>query len=167
MAASQVSFVHGVASGDPYADSVVASRNFSLSVNPEATPKISWQSTWRELDLVFGMAVDGAGSSTLLDPATYASVPRDGIQLADVTVLGSAAADRIYAGVGSTVDAGPGSDELFNTDSLGGNRLVGGIGSDRFFLRPVNDVVIGGRLLDDSASLGLPAVIALGGSRAG
>ena len=143
-------------------ESVVSSASYGLSTTAEARPLITWQSGWRELDLVFGMAVDGAGSSTLLDPATYASVPRDGIQLADVTVLGSAAADRIYAGVGSTVDAGPGSDELFNTDSLGGNRLVGGIGSDRFFLRPVNDVVIGGRLLDDSASLGLPAVIALG-----
>ena len=143
-------------------ESVVSSASYGLSTTAEARPLITWQPGWRELDLVFGMAVDGAGSSTLLDPATYASVPRDGIQLADVTVLGSAAADRIYAGVGSTVDAGPGSDEMFNIDSLGGNRLVGGIGSDRFFLRPVNDVVIGGRLLADSASLGLPAVIALG-----
>lgn len=113
---------------------------------PKSTTKITWQPDWRELDLVFGLAVDGAGGSTLLDPAAYASVPRDGIQLADVSVLGSAATDRIYAGVGSTVDAGPGSDELFNIDSQGGNLLVGGIGSDRFFLRPVNDVVIGGQL---------------------
>ncbi len=143
-------------------ETVVASRNLSLSVNPEATPEISWQSTWRELDLVSGIAVDDAGSLTLLDPAAYATLPREGIQLADVTVLGSAAADRIFAGVGSTVDAGSGGDELFNLESLGGNRLVGGIGSDRFFLRPVNDVVIGGRLLDDPAALGLPAVIALG-----
>jgi hypothetical protein len=59
------------------------------------------------------------------------------------------------------VDAGLGGDELFNTDSLGTNRLVGGSGADRFFLRPVNDVVVGGRLLADPASLGLPAVIAL------
>jgi phosphodiesterase/alkaline phosphatase D-like protein len=141
-------------------ETVVASRNLSLSVNPEATPEISWQSGWRELDLVIGMALDGAGSQTLLDPAAYASVPRDGIQLADVTVLGSAAADRIFAGVGSTVDAGSGSDELFNINSLGGNRLVGGSGSDSFFLQLVNDVVIGGQLLSDPASLGLPAVIA-------
>ena len=151
-------------SGQPLwsSESVVSSASYGLSASVEARPLITWQPGWRELDLVFGMAVDGAGGSTLLDPAAYASVPREGIQLADVTVLGSAAADRIYAGVGSTVDVGPGSDELFNTDSLGGNRLVGGIGSDRFFLRPVNDVVIGGRLLDDSAFLGLPAVIALG-----
>jgi len=145
-------------SGQPLwsSQSVVSSASYELR------PLITWQPGWRELDLVFGMAVDGAGGSTLLDPDVYASVPREGIQLADVTVQGSAAADRIYAGVGSTVDVGPGNDELFNTDSLGGNRLVGGIGTDRFFLRPVNDVVIGGRLLDDPASLGLPAVIALG-----
>jgi phosphodiesterase/alkaline phosphatase D-like protein len=165
-ASGSFQFLNGVdpLSGVPRwsSETVVASRNLSLSVNPEATPEISWQSGWRELDLVIGMALDGAGSSTLLDPSAYASLPRDGIQLADVTVLGSAAADRILAGVGSTVDAGPGGDELFNSDSLGGNRLVGGIGSDSFFLRPVNDVVIGGRLLADSASLGLPAVIALG-----
>ena len=142
-------------------ETVVASRNLSLSVNPEATPVINWQATWRELDLVSGIAVDNAGSLTLLDPADYATLPRDGIQLADVTVLGSAAADRIYAGVGSTVDAGSGGDELFNIDSLGSNRLVGGTGSDRFFLRPVNDVVIGGSLLAAPASLGLPAVTAL------
>ena len=165
-ASGSFQFLNGVdpLSGVPRwsSETVVASRNLSLSVNPEATPEISWQSGWRELDLVIGMALDGAGSSTLLDPSAYASLPRDGIQLADLTVLGSAAADRILAGVGSTVDAGPGGDELFNSDSLGGNRLVGGIGSDSFFLRPVNDVVIGGRLLADSASLGLPAVIALG-----
>jgi phosphodiesterase/alkaline phosphatase D-like protein len=151
-------------SGQPLwsSESVVSSASYELSTSAEARPLITWQPGWRELDLVFGMAVDGAGGSTLLDPDVYASVPREGIQLADVTVQGSAAADRIYAGVGSTVDVGPGNDELFNTDSLGGNRLVGGIGTDRFFLRPVNDVVIGGRLLDDPASLGLPAVIALG-----
>ncbi|MCT0228898.1 hypothetical protein KQ300_11955 [Synechococcus sp. CS-1331] len=128
---------------------------------PKSTTKITWQPDWRELDLVFGLAVDGAGGSTLLDPAAYASVPRDGIQLADVTVLGSAVTDRIYAGVGSTVDVGHGSDELFNTDSLGGNILVGGLGSDRFFLRPVHDQVIGGQLLTGAAGLGLSPFTAL------
>ena len=128
---------------------------------PKSTTKVTWQPDWRELDLVFGLAVDGAGGSTLLDPAAYASVPRDGIQLADVTVLGSAATDRVYAGVGSTVDVGPGNDELFNTASLGDNLLVGGIGSDLFFLRPVNDVVIGGQLLTGAAGLGLSPFTAL------
>ncbi len=164
-ASGSFQFLNGVdpLSGVPRwsSETVVASRNFNLTLNPEAKPEISWQSAWRELDLVSGIAVDNAGSLTLLDPAAYATLPRDGIQLADVTVLGSAAADRIFAGVGSTVDAGLGGDELFNTDSLGTNRLVGGSGADRFFLRPVNDVVVGGRLLADPASLGLPAVIAL------
>ena len=164
-ASGSFQFLNGVdpLSGVPRwsSETVVASRNFNLTLNPEAKQEISWQSAWRELDLVSGIAVDNAGSLTLLDPAAYATLPRDGIQLADVTVLGSAAADRIFAGVGSTVDAGLGGDELFNTDSLGTNRLVGGSGADRFFLRPVNDVVVGGRLLADPASLGLPAVIAL------
>ena len=145
-------------SGQPLwsSESVVSSASYGLSTTAEARPLITWQPGWRELDLVFGMAVDGADGSTLLDPAAYASVPREGIQLADVTVQGSAAADRIYVGVGSTVDVGPGSDELFNTDSLGGNRLVGGIGSDRFFLRPVNDVVIGGQLISNPSAFGSP-----------
>jgi phosphodiesterase/alkaline phosphatase D-like protein len=158
-------FLNGIdpLNGQPLwsSESVVSSASYGLTTTTEARPLITWQPGWRELDLVFGMAVDGAGSSTLIDPAAYASVPRDGIQLADVTVQGSAAADRIFAGVGSTVDAGGGSDELFNLESLGSNRLVGGSGADSFFLRPINDVVIGGRLLADPASFGLPAVIAL------
>ncbi len=55
-----------------------------------------------------------------------ASVPRNGVQLADVTVMGSEAGERIYAGIGSLIDAAGGDDELFNIDSLGGNILVGG-----------------------------------------
>ncbi|NDH66055.1 MAG: hypothetical protein EBY26_06780, partial [Microbacteriaceae bacterium] len=63
--------------------------------------------------------------------------------------------------MGSLVDAAGGNDELFNTESQGGNQLVGGLGSDDFFLKAGQDVVIGGRLLADPASLGLPPVIAL------
>jgi predicted extracellular nuclease/phosphodiesterase/alkaline phosphatase D-like protein len=150
-------------SGKPLwsSESVVSSASYGLSTSAEARPLISWQPGWRELDLVFGMAVDGAGGSTLLDPAVYASVPREGIQLADVTVQGSAAAERIYAGVGSTVDLGPGSDELFNTDSLGGNVLVGGTGLDRFVMRAADDSVIGGSLQANADALGLPPVVAL------
>jgi hypothetical protein len=76
-------------SGQPLwsSESVVSSASYGLSTTAEARPLITWQPGWRELDLVFGMALDGAGGSTPLDPAVYASVPRDGIQLADVTVL--------------------------------------------------------------------------------
>ena len=127
-------------------ETVAATRELNLSVNQ----KISWEPTWRELDLVLGVAVDGAGSVTRLNPASYASVPREGVQLADVTIQGSDGADRIFAGVGSLIDAAGGSDELFNTDSQGSNRLVGGLGYDTFYLNDSNDVVIGGLLISDA-----------------
>jgi len=125
------------------------------------TPVINWQPGWNELDLVFGVAVDATGSQTLLDPAGFATLPRAGVQLADVSVLGSQAGDRIFAGIGSLVDGAAGDDELFNIDSLGGNQLVGGAGADRLFLRAANDRVIGGQLFSDSVALGLAAVTAL------
>ena len=128
-------------------ETVVATRDLNLSVNQ----LISWEPTWRELDLVLGVAVDAAGSPTRLNPASYASVPREGVQFADVSIQGSDGADRIFVGVGSLVDAAGGSDELFNTDSQGGNRLIGGLGYDTFFLNASNDVVIGGRLISDAS----------------
>ena len=142
-------------------EAVVAKSDFSLSLNPEATPQITWQSGWRELDLVFGMAVDVTGAQTLLDPSAYATLPRVGVQLADVSVLGSQNTDRIFAGVGSLVDGAAGDDELFNIDSLGGNQLVGGLGADQLFLQSANDRVIGGLLFSDAAALGLTPFSAL------
>ena len=142
-------------------EAVVASSDLSLSINPEATPLINWQPAWRELDLVFGMAVDATGAQTLLDPAAYATLPRVGVQLADVAVLGSQNTDRIFAGVGSLVDGAAGDDELFNIDSLGGNQLVGGLGADQLFLQAANDRVIGGLLFSDAAALGLTPFSAL------
>jgi len=142
-------------------ETVVAASDFKLSVQPEATPQITWQSGWRELDLVFGMAVDINGAQTLLDPAAYATLPRVGVQLADVSVLGSQNPDRIFAGVGSLVDGAAGDDELFNIDSLGGNQLVGGLGADQLFLQAANDRVIGGLLFSDAAAFGLSPFSAL------
>ncbi|MCX5928026.1 MAG: ExeM/NucH family extracellular endonuclease [Cyanobium sp. LacPavin_0920_WC12_MAG_63_22] len=142
-------------------ETVVASGDFKLSVQPEATPQITWQSGWRELDLVFGMAVDINGGQRLLDPYTFATLPRSGVQLADVSVLGSQNTDRIFAGVGSLVDGAAGDDELFNIDSLGGNQLVGGLGSDQLFLQAANDRVIGGLLFSGAAALGLTPFSAL------
>jgi hypothetical protein len=135
--------------------------DISLSLTPEVTPEISWQPLWRELDLVFGLAVDATGGLSLLNPSDFATLPRDGVQLADVTVLGSEAGERIYAGVGSLIDAAGGDDELFNTDSQGGNILVGGQGADSFFLRPVNDRIIGGQLFADAIAFGFPPFKAL------
>ena len=142
-------------------EAVVAKSDFSLSLNPEATPLINWQPAWTELDLVFGLAVDATGAQTLLDPAAYATLPRVGVQLADVSVLGSQNPDRIFAGVGSLVDGAAGDDELFNIDSLGGNQLVGGLGSDQLFLQAANDQVIGGLLFSDAAAFGLSPFSAL------
>jgi len=142
-------------------ETVVAASDLSLSIQPEASPVINWQPGWREVDLAFGMAVDAQGAQTLLDPAAFATLPRVGVQLADVTLQGSEGSDRIFAGVGSRVDAAGGNDELFNTDSQGDNLLVGGIGSDDFFLNAAKDVVIGGSLIADPLYLGMPAVIAL------
>lgn len=135
-------------------ETLAASSSFAIS------PLITWQSDWRELDLVFGLAVDAVGQQTLLDPAAYATTPRDGVQLPDVSVTGSGLADRIFVAVGSTLLAGAGGDELFNMDSLGGNLLVGEGGVDRFYLRAAGDVVIGGNLLANAPALGLPADIA-------
>ncbi|MEB3270948.1 MAG: alkaline phosphatase D family protein, partial [Synechococcus sp.] len=142
-------------------ETVVSSASFALSTSAEARPLINWQPNWRELDLNFGLAFAAAGDFTRLDPAAYASVPRAGVQLADVQVQGSDADDRVVLGVGSTVNTGAGNDLLDNSDSQGGNLLVGGSGRDEFLLRVADDRVIGAELLADASSLGLPAVVGL------
>jgi phosphodiesterase/alkaline phosphatase D-like protein len=148
-------------SGKPVwsSETVVSSASFALSTSAEARPLINWQPSWQELDLNFGLAFDAKGAPTLLDPAAYASVPRDGVQLADVRVLGSVGADRVVVGAGAIVETGAGGDELDNTDSLGGNVLAAGSGTDQFLLRAADDTVIGGELVANASSLGLPAVV--------
>lgn len=142
-------------------EAVVAGSDLSLSITPEATPQINWQQGWSELDLVFGLAVDATGASTLLDPAAYASVPRNGVQLADVSVLGSEAGDRIFAGIGSLVDGADGNDSLFNTDSLGNNILIGGIGIDSFYLGHAQDMAIGGSLFANPEKYNVSTISAI------
>jgi predicted extracellular nuclease/phosphodiesterase/alkaline phosphatase D-like protein len=142
-------------------ETVVAASDYSLSLAPEATPEIGWQPGWRELDLVFGLAIDASGGQTLLNPTDVATLPRSGVQLADVSVLGSSNNDRIFAGVGSLIHAAGGSDELFNSDSQGTNLLIGGPGADRFLLRAVNDRVIGGDLIPGASAAGLSTFTAL------
>ena len=138
-------------------EAVVATSDINLRLNRLT----SWEPAWRELDLVLGIAVDADGNQSILNPEYYDSVPRSGVQLADVTLEGSQGSDRIFVGVGSLVNAAGGSDELFNTESQGGNLLIGGVGSDDFFLQAANDVVIGGRRISESlaprASLLYPA----------
>lgn len=158
-------FLNGTApvSGQPLwsSETVVSSASYGLSTTAEARPVITWQPGWRELDLNFGLAFDAGGAPTRLDPAAYASVPRAGVQLADVQVQGSDADDTVVLGVGSTVNTGAGNDLLDNSDSQGGNLLVGGSGRDEFLLRAADDRVIGAELLANASSLGLPAVVGL------
>ena len=142
-------------------ETVVSSSSFALTTGSEARPLISWQPGWQELDLTFGLAVDATGVPTLLDPAVYASVPRDGVRLADVRVEGSPGADRVVVGAGAIVETGAGSDELDNLDGQAGNLLAGGAGLDRFFLRVDADTVIGGSLQSNAAAPGFPAVLGL------
>ncbi|WP_216920735.1 ExeM/NucH family extracellular endonuclease [Synechococcus sp. CCAP 1479/9] len=142
-------------------ETVTGSADLSLTVAPERGGPILWQAGWKELDLVFGAAVDSSGNVLLLDPAAYGAVPEQGIQLANVTVIGSDAPDSVYVGVGSRIEGRGGSDQFFNTESLGGNVLVGGGGADQFFLGQARDVVIGGRLIDPARLPGLAPATAL------
>lgn len=147
-------------------ETVTGSADLSLAVAPERGGPILWQTGWKELDLVFGAAVDNGGNVTLLDPATFGAVPEQGIQFANVTVIGSEAPDSVYVGVGSRTEGRGGSDQFFNTESLGGNVLVGGGGGDQFFLGQARDVVIGGRLIDPAATPGLAPATALADNEA-
>jgi hypothetical protein len=151
------------ASGEPQwaSERVIASGDLNLSLLVEQGAAIRWQPGWQELDLVFGMAIDAASNHTLLNPADFATLPRAGVQLADVSVLGSNNNDRIFVGIGSQIHAGGGGDEFFNSDSQGANLLIGGADGDRFFLRAVADRVIGGALLSGAAALGLSPFTAL------
>ena len=142
-------------------ETVTGSADFRLAVAPEQGGPILWQPGWKELDLIFGAAVDASGNLMLLDPAAYGAVPEQGIQLANVTVIGSEAPDTVYVGVGSRIEGRGGSDQFFNTESLGGNVLVGGAGSDQFFLGQARDVVIGGRLIDPATTPWLAPATAL------
>jgi predicted extracellular nuclease/phosphodiesterase/alkaline phosphatase D-like protein len=142
-------------------ETVTGSADLSLAVAPERGGPILWQAGWKELDLVFGAAVDNGGNVLPLDPAAYGAVPEQGIQLANVTVIGSEAPDTVYVGVGSRIEGRGGSDQFFNTESLGGNVLVGGGGADQFFLAQARDVIIGGRLIDPALTPGLAPATAL------
>lgn len=83
-----ISLAQGVASGDPDRDSL-----------------ITWRPGWQELDLITGLVVEASGAQTLLDPAAFATLPRNGIQLADVRVLGSAGSDWVVLGACSAAAA--------------------------------------------------------------
>ena len=145
---------------DGATETVVADAKLNIALN-SAPKTISWFPTWQELDLVNGIAVDSKGPQFLLDPASYAASPRSGVQLADVSVVGSTGADRIFTGIGSLIDAHEGNDELFNTDSLGNNTLIGGKGIDNFYLKQSGDLIIGGNLFGNHEKHGTNPYTAL------
>lgn len=140
-------------------DTLVASKD--LSRQADAQPLISWQPGWIELDLATGLAIDSSGNQTFLDPADFSTLPRAGIRLADVSVLGSGSGNRVFVGLGSLVDAAAGSDELFNSDSQGDNLLIAGTGTDTLYLRAVNDRIIGGTRFADATAFNLSPLTGL------
>ena len=145
---------------DGATETVVADAKLNIALN-SAPKTISWLPTWQELDLVNGIAVDSKGAQFLLDPASYAASPRSGVQLADVLVVGSTGADRIFTGIGSRIDGADGNDELYNIDSTGNNILIGGIGIDSFFLGHAQDIAIGGSLFANPEKYNTPTTTAL------
>ncbi|WP_341884402.1 ExeM/NucH family extracellular endonuclease [Synechococcus sp. UW140] len=145
---------------DGATETVVADAKLNIALN-SAPKTISWLPTWQELDLVNGIAVDSKGAQFLLDPASYAASPRSGVQLADVSVVGSTGADRIFTGIGSRIDGADGNDELYNIDSTGNNILIGGIGIDSFFLGHAQDIAIGGSIFANPEKYNTPTTTAL------
>ena len=145
---------------DGATETVVADAKLNIALN-SAPKTISWLPTWQELDLVNGIAVDSKGAQFLLDPASYAASPRSGVQLADVSVVGSTGADRIFTGIGSRIDGADGNDELYNIDSAGSNILIGGVGIDSFYLGHTQDIAIGGSLLANPEKYNAPTTTAL------
>jgi predicted extracellular nuclease/phosphodiesterase/alkaline phosphatase D-like protein len=136
--------------------SVETTRNLNIMAKPESTPMITWHPSWRELDMVIGMAIDSQGNQLILSPTDYATVPRNGIQLPDIAVSGSTGSDRTFVGVSARVDGADGNDEFFNLESLGDNILIGGSGADSFYLTSAPDKVIGGIIFSDNARFNLP-----------
>jgi hypothetical protein len=122
---------------------------------------INWDESWKELDLVFGIAINSNGSEVLLNPSDYGVTPHVGVQFADVALLGSDSANRVYAGFNNHIDARGGNDVLFSIDDYIGNQIVGGTGSDTFYLQANNNFILGGEIFADSGSHALSNDVAL------
>lgn len=128
-------------------ETVMGSSNLALASLPELSVMVDWQPGWQQLDLVMGLVVDASRTLVSLDPRAYGAVPERGVQLPAVRVIGSEDGDYISVGADSRIESGDGADQLFNTDSLGGNVLIAGQGTDALYLQvQVPDHVIGGGL---------------------
>jgi hypothetical protein len=122
---------------------------------------INWDSSWQELDLTFGLAINRDGSEQLLEPADYGVTPDGGVQFADVRLLGSDSADRVYASFDNHINTKGGNDTLFSIDNYTGNQIVGGTGSDTFYLQATNNLILGGEIFENSESYALSGHVGL------
>jgi hypothetical protein len=122
---------------------------------------INWDESWKELDLVFGIAIYNDSSEVLLNPSNYGVTPHGGVQFADVALLGSDSANRVYASFDNYINAKGGNDILFSIDNYTGNQIVGGTGSDTFYLQATNNLILGGEVFADSDSHALSNDVAL------
>ena len=116
---------------------------------------INWDESWKELDLVFGIAINNDSSEVLLNPSDYGVTPHGGVQFADVALLGSDSANRLYASFDNYINAKGGNDILFSIDNYTGNQIVGGTGSDTFYLQATNNLILGGEIFENSESYAL------------
>ena len=122
---------------------------------------INWDESWKELDLVFGIAINNDGSEVLLNPSDYDVTPDGGVQFADVALLGSDSTNRIYAGFNNHIDARGGNDILYSIDDYAGNQIIGGTGTDTFFLRTTNNLILGGEIFGNPESHALSGHVGL------
>jgi hypothetical protein len=122
---------------------------------------INWDESWKELDLVFGIAINNDGSEVLLNPSDYDVTPDGGVQFADVALLGSDSANRIYAGFNNHIDARGGNDILYSIDDYAGNQIIGGTGTDTFFLQTTNNLILGGEIFGNPESHALSGHVGL------
>ena len=133
----------------------------SDSITSSKATVINWNESWKELDLVFGTAISNDSSEVLLDPSNYGVTPYGGVQFADVALLGSDSANRVYASFDNYINTKGGNDTLFSIDDYTGNQIVGGTGSDTFFLQATDNLILGGEIFADSDSHDLSNNVAL------
>ena len=133
----------------------------SDSITSSKATVINWNESWKELDLVFGTAISNDSSEVLLDPSNYGVTPHGGVQFADVALLGSDSANRVYASFDNYINTKGGNDTLFSIDDYTGNQIVGGTGSDTFFLQATDNLILGGEIFADSDSHDLSNNVAL------
>jgi len=122
---------------------------------------INWDESWKELDLVFGIAINNDGSEFLLNTSDYGVTPHGGVQFADVALLGSDSTNRIYAGFNNHIDARGGNDILYSIDDYAGNQIIGGTGTDTFFLQTTNNLILGGEIFGNPESHSLSGHVGL------